>query len=932
MNTRETPESAADTAQPANGSVQRIVRNSTLNLIGQGFLAVFYLVVVFILARTLGKDGLGAYYTFFALILVVQWVGEAGVGTVLTCRIAQQPQHWRVIVAEATGLFTVITLLSAGVFLVIGGGVAWYRRDADLWFWSAAAGIACGGIQVNRFCGGVLRAFERVGDENFARFLQGALFVLFVVALVLNDSVSVGMVLAMFAASHVAASSYLLHRLARQYGLGWRLNRHVVKDWLTEAVPLGFADVVRHLTWQLDTLLLGLLRPPAVVGIYSVAYRPLGPLNWLPQAVLSAMFPAVARMAGGDRAALSRTFSHSLRLMWIASLPLAVAICICAEPLILVLAGRDYLEAAVPMRVLIWIAILSFLSFPFRFVFTAVGKQKLFAWLVVGVFVLELVVELSLIPHFGYMGACTGSVIGELIFTVTGLAICARLGIGTLAVRPMASAVAAALVMGAVLWPARDGSWVVLGFIAILSGLLYLVLCILLGALKWDEVICFRDSLLGLARLLPGRAARSATATDEPATNGIASASVFQGACAAPTVCPSRPETAPERSRAHGRHVGLIREARDWMQQLRSEAFAPPPPLTAADVAHVLGEPVRSCELWRANWRNRVYRVELTGDRWLVAKQMCVPAPGQASRECEQLDQLARLRIPQLTVPRPGALLPAHRAYLMELVPGQTLQDVFWDPARSADLPHACALVGRVLGQLHQEWTESVGRVPVEELADDLAQMPGGFSAGQWETIQRALDNLASQETAVGHLYLDFKADNILYHRDTLALIDPPPEFRQGVLLWDYATFRSSLAWQLWKVLATRCSRHCHRLVRESLLGFEQAYFAGTSSWRTGPQTSSLLVSLLELQQVGQLLVFQVGKLRLARRRRNPLMLGGHFLWEVTSTIAWLPALQVRKHSLLRRIRQQLAEGADGLGQMRNARPDTVSRPCPSIG
>src|SRR5205085_8734527 len=108
---------------------------------------------------------------------------------------------------------------------------------------------------------------------------------------------------------------------------------------------LGLGDVVRGLTWQVDTILLRLLQPAAAVGVYSIAYRPLGPLNWVPRAVLTAMFPSFARLAEGDRPGLGRAFAASARLMWLVSLPIAVSIFVGAEPIIAVLAGPQYLEA-----------------------------------------------------------------------------------------------------------------------------------------------------------------------------------------------------------------------------------------------------------------------------------------------------------------------------------------------------------------------------------------------------------------------------------------------------------------------------------------------------------------------------------------------------------------------------------------------------------
>ena len=112
---------------PRTGNVHRVVRNSVLNLAGQGLYALFYLVVIAGLARGLGKEGFGEYYTLFALMLVVQVVCEAGVSTVLTRRLAGSLAHSQVIIKEAAGLFMGIALTSIVVFLGLGacgvGGV-----------------------------------------------------------------------------------------------------------------------------------------------------------------------------------------------------------------------------------------------------------------------------------------------------------------------------------------------------------------------------------------------------------------------------------------------------------------------------------------------------------------------------------------------------------------------------------------------------------------------------------------------------------------------------------------------------------------------------------------------------------------------------------------------------------------------------------------
>lgn len=485
-------------AGPVPPAVGPIIRNSTLNLIAQGLNAVFRLGVILLLTRALTKDALGDFFTLFALVLVVQPLTEGAISTVLTRRLAQRPEALRETLAQAAGLGTLAAILSFLVFVPLGAGWCAVRDAWPMWPGFLAAGVACAGLQVQRCCAGAFRAFDEFAPENWATVLQGAAFAVLVTVLFLAGPVSLGSVVVMLALSYLLAAGYMVYRLVRRWPIGWRLGRGVFRDWLGEGVPLGFGDMVRGLTWQLDTILLALMQPAAIVGLYSVAYRPLGPLNWLPRAVLTAAFPSFARMAASE--GLDRAFGQGVRLLWVLSLPIAIGICICAEPLVLLLGGPDYAEAAVPLRILIWVSVLSFVSLQFRFLFAAVGRQRVFACLVVVVFAVELVVETALIPWAGYLGACAGTVLGELVFTAAGLYVCHRLKLATLEWGAMGRAVVAGAVMAVPLWFVRGWPLPLLVVAGVLDTVFYLALCVGLGAIRWEEARRFGAAFAGLVR------------------------------------------------------------------------------------------------------------------------------------------------------------------------------------------------------------------------------------------------------------------------------------------------------------------------------------------------------------------------------------------------------------------------------------------------
>src|ERR671912_1106257 len=68
-----------------------VVRNSALNLTGQGLYALLQLCSIVVLARALGTAAFGRYYTIFAIILIVQLISEGGLTTILTRRLVRAP-------------------------------------------------------------------------------------------------------------------------------------------------------------------------------------------------------------------------------------------------------------------------------------------------------------------------------------------------------------------------------------------------------------------------------------------------------------------------------------------------------------------------------------------------------------------------------------------------------------------------------------------------------------------------------------------------------------------------------------------------------------------------------------------------------------------------------------------------------------------------
>lgn len=340
------------------------------------------------------------------------------------------------------------------------------------------------------------------------------------------------------------------------------------------------------------------------------------------------------------------------------------------------------------------------------------------------------------------------------------------------------------------------------------------------------------------------------------------------------------------------------RRAND-MHPAGREPLEPP---SLQDFSQMLGEDALSCTLLGENWRNRVYRVRYTSGRVAIAKQLVVaPDDEMVRRQHNQHAELAKLPIPKLRVPRALAILPAKQIYLMDCAPGQTIEALVGRGTQK-ELLGACALAGEVLAQMQLAQVKRSCPLPVEALARDFATAPWRLTARQERTLASAFEQLAPALVDIGPIYYDFKPANTLFYQDMLYLIDPPDVLHDGIHLWDFSLFRSSMRRHLWKyTLRHPLGRERHATILAASRAFTQSYVAALPNHGAGRYFEAI-VWLLELQRTGVLLTMQQGK-ALATSNRGGA--GGVFGHPIANRVS-VTLLNIEKQWLFQRLARAL--------------------------
>jgi O-antigen/teichoic acid export membrane protein len=206
-----------------------------------------------------------------------------------------------------------------------------------------------------------------------------------------------------------------VHTTRRLAHVAWRAGRRLWRPLLRVAIPLGIAAVFITVYYQVDSVLLLQISGQHEAGIYGAAYNFLGPLGFLPAAVMSSFFPVLSAVHKSDPMRVRRLVQICADLMGAISLPILAGTIALSSQIVQLLYGSSYERTAGLMPILM----VAFVSICFGslagFLAPIVGRQwRLALYSGVGA-AANVALNLLLIPSYGAYGSAWATVATELL-------------------------------------------------------------------------------------------------------------------------------------------------------------------------------------------------------------------------------------------------------------------------------------------------------------------------------------------------------------------------------------------------------------------------------------------------------------------------------------------------------------------------------------
>ena len=472
---------------------RKVVRNSIFGIISEGFGGALNFAIIIIIARLLGTSQFGVFSYILALVGIFQLVADFGLTNVLVREIARELNDAKRIIDAVRPLVWAFSL----VIFVVLVGLAWgFSATADEMWATVIMAVAVLAVFHAIVYGSVCRAFEDMGYNAVAFSMHKVLLLGFVLLALLQEAPSLTALALAYLAANVLQWLFFFVVVRRRYiRVGWRIDVAYWKYLLKEAFPIGAAMVFRRVTLHVDTLLLTAMSTASAVGLFNAAYKIIQMVDMIPFTLSIPLFPPFTRLARESHQKLFDALVQALRIFAVIALPIFVWLLFTAHDLVYAFFGEDYAEAAAVLRVLAAAVVFLFPTALFIYVFSALNRQKYYTLSAGICLATNVVLDVALIPWLGYMGAAYATLVGEIMFFVTGVVLLRGLGcvlpFGVIVPKPAVAAVVASVPL---YFAVGHGVWMVLAASVVFVAI-YGVAIVALRAVRPTEITMLRDSL-----------------------------------------------------------------------------------------------------------------------------------------------------------------------------------------------------------------------------------------------------------------------------------------------------------------------------------------------------------------------------------------------------------------------------------------------------
>lgn len=385
-----------------------------------------HLLLRIVLGKELGPTGLGLYTLVFTIYMFGMQFAAFGIGAALTKYIAQyndEPMKIRELVTSGVA-GSIVSGFVMGVLLYLLSGIIaiQFFNSPDMTDLLKISALCFPFLAMQKAVIGTLNGLRRMKWFAVVNIVQNVSVLGITVILVLWLNMDITGAVFGFVLPTIVVGLFSLAFVKDYFTTSPKLVHTIFKEISCFGFYVVLANSIGLINTNIDNLLIGYFMNETEVGYYSVAIIFMMGITILPQSVQRIVTPSIAtyygkRDFGNIRKLIKSTAIKTFTIIVFISAFLALF----GKFMIVSIFTDEFVPAHTPMLVLLIGYSIFAVFIPIGGCLASIGKVQILYWIGAMSAILNILLNITLIPQFGIVGAAGATSISLIFIRITNL-------------------------------------------------------------------------------------------------------------------------------------------------------------------------------------------------------------------------------------------------------------------------------------------------------------------------------------------------------------------------------------------------------------------------------------------------------------------------------------------------------------------------------
>ena len=393
------------------GSLIKNIGHQALN----SFSSVFLLILFVVAGRKLGDEAFGKFSLALAVAFIFQAILDPGFYQITIREIAREKS---VVTQYLSNIVTYKIIIAALSFILLFAVLQITNISKETAYAIAIMLFAELLKSIKNAYSSAFHAFEYFNLDALVWTIERISLLVIGTIVLMQGAGVVGFCFVFAAVRSLDLIMVLVISKINICKLYLRFQIPFLKKLFKESLPVGLFLIILNLYTYIDTIMISAIRGDAEVGWYNAAFKIYEGLAVFPMIICTVFRPRISKTFYLDRPYFERLFPIGVKLVLAISLCVAVNGFLVSDIAIKTLFGQEYSHSIIALKILLCGIVFVFILTYFQMMSIAIHQQRKVLNVAVFGLCFNVLLNLFLIPKYGYIGASLATITGELLVLI----------------------------------------------------------------------------------------------------------------------------------------------------------------------------------------------------------------------------------------------------------------------------------------------------------------------------------------------------------------------------------------------------------------------------------------------------------------------------------------------------------------------------------